>query len=186
MQVPSRRECFVLMQAVSMPSHIRRHSCRVAEVATTIGGHLNKDGGKLDMATLEAGALLHDIAKGICLETGCNHARVGSEMLTQWGYDNLAPIVSGHIFIKEDDLRRPLTESLIVNYADKRVKHDQIVSLSVRFQDLMERYGKTPARQEKMEAKFKLYTRLEQRLFARLDIQPLDLINLAQENLTCC
>ena len=34
-----------------------------------------------------------------------------------------------------------MASALILEYADKRVKHDQLVGLDERFKDLMERYG---------------------------------------------
>ena len=43
-----------------------------------------------------------------------------------------------------------LDEAMVVNYADKRVMHDRVVSLTRRFLDLMERYGTDDQRRERI------------------------------------
>jgi hypothetical protein len=41
-------------------------------------------------------------------------------------------------------------EAMVVNYADKRVMHERVVSLTRRFLDLMERYGTDDTRRERI------------------------------------
>ena len=43
---------------------------------------------------------------------------------------------------------------MIVNYADKRVMHEEVVSLSRRFLDLMDRYGSDEKRRERISDLF--------------------------------
>ncbi len=69
-------------------------------------------------------------------------------------------------------LTGPLTESLIVNYSDKRVKHDQVVSLDERYQDLIERYAKAPPQTQFLLEKLDLYIELERTIFSHLNIAP--------------
>ena len=75
----------------------------------------------------------------------------------------------------------PITESLIVNYADKRVKHDQIVTIQERFEDLIDRYAKTEQHRVRLREKLGEYLVLERRIFEHLAISPIEaeLMNLS-------
>jgi putative nucleotidyltransferase with HDIG domain len=167
------------MERALMPEHIQQHSFVVAHVALYLGGLLNQNSVRLNLELLEAGALLHDIAKARGLSTGERHEDVGARMLADWGYALLSPIVREHVVLDFAILHGPITESLIVNYADKRVKHDQVVSLSDRFSDLIGRYAKTSEHRAWLREKFDLYLQLEARIFEHLMINPYDLDCLA-------
>jgi putative nucleotidyltransferase with HDIG domain len=169
------------MEEVQMPPHIRRHSFTVAEVACYLASRLNENSVRMDLSLVESGALLHDIAKGRCIRTGENHAEVGAMMAREWGYLQIAPIIESHVHIDETFIREPVTEAVVVNYADKRVRHVEVVTLEDRFLDLMERYGKTPTHIAGMQKKLELFLRLEEMIFAHLSIQPDDLLELTSE-----
>jgi hypothetical protein len=66
----------------------------------------------------------------------------------------------------------------VVNYADKRVRHDRIVSLSERFVDLKERYGKSQRSFERLNDLEKGTFELEEKIFSILEINPADLQSL--------
>lgn len=184
MNTPTISQCTALMDRVELPPHIRQHSFRVAQVTMLLGRHLNGNSLRLRLEILRASALLHDIAKGICIESGCNHAEVGAEMLLEWGYPELAPIVAQHIVLDGTVLAAPITEAVVVNYADKRVKHCEIVGLESRFHDLVDRYAKTEVQKQAILAKLALYRKLELRLFAHVEIGPDDLRHATQEDLS--
>ncbi len=160
------------MDETRMPEHIRRHSHRVAAVALYLGRLLNENGCRLDLRLVEAGALLHDVGKSQALATGERHEMLGAEIVGRWGYRPLVPIVRDHVHLDPATVRGPITESVLVNYADKRVKHDEIVSLAERFRDLVERYGRTPKHIEWLEEKYRLFDRLEKKIFGHLGIHP--------------
>jgi uncharacterized protein len=172
MLIPTREQCLWLMENKRMPAHIQQHSFKVAELAVYLGAQLNLQGARLKLPLLEAGGLLHDIAKEHCLRTGENHATVGGAMVSEFGYPLLVPIVEGHISIEPVDLDRPFRESLIVNYADKRVKHSEVVSLEQRFGDLTERYGHTEERKARIQRNLDLFLKLESKIFGRLSFGP--------------
>jgi putative nucleotidyltransferase with HDIG domain len=157
-----------------MLPHIVRHSKLVADVALLIARKLNASGCQLDLDLVEAGALLHDITKSISLETKENHAHTGGELLASLGYPAVASIVRQHIVLDPERLHPDaITEAELVNYADKRVKHEEVVGIEERFQDIKERYiSKFPA----LEIRFtevRLETRrLEEKIFSRIDISP--------------
>jgi len=61
--IPTREQCFELIRRYQMLPHIVQHSELVTEVALLIARKLNSCGQQLDLALVEAGALLHDITK---------------------------------------------------------------------------------------------------------------------------
>lgn len=172
MPVPTRSECLRLMIKTRMPPNIQRHSLLVADIALYLAKLLNQNSVRLNLAIVEAGALLHDIAKAGSISTGLRHESMGARLLHKWGYLQLAAIVQDHVNLDLIRLNGPITESLIVNYADKRVKHDEIVSLQNRFDDLIERYAKTLEQEQRLLQKLELYNVLEQKLFGHLAIKP--------------
>jgi putative nucleotidyltransferase with HDIG domain len=161
-----------LLQQFEMPQHIRRHSFLVAEVALLLGAMLNRNSSRLDLPLIEAAALLHDIGKMTSLKTGENHAALGEQMLEGIVAPDVARIVGEHISLDSSEVEGPLTESLIVNYSDKRVRHDRIVSVEERYDDLIERYARTPPQAQFLRHKLGLYFALERTIFSHLTIEP--------------
>jgi uncharacterized protein len=174
---PSRQECFELIRRYEMLPHIVRHSELVADVALLIARKLNSGGEHLDLALVEAGALLHDIAKTMCIKTNENHAQTGGELLAALGYPAVADIVRQHIRLDpHTGDPRAVTEVELVNYADKRVKHEEVVDIGERFRDVLKRYAKKLPGLEPRLKKVQLETeRLEERIFSKIDITPQDL-----------
>ncbi|MGQ9750240.1 HD domain-containing protein [Desulfosoma sp.] len=171
-------ECLRILESVNLPAHIVAHSLQVARCAVTLARHLNNNSHRLHEDLVCAGSLLHDIAKDLSLKTGKNHAHLGAAILEQMGLSLVAPIVRDHIFLNESMLEAPFSESVVVNYADKRVKHEAIVLLDERFEDLLVRYGTTPEKKAHLQRRWKIYQALEQKLFAHTSIKP---EHLAQE-----
>ncbi len=178
MTIPTRARCLMLMEESRMPLHIQKHSLTVTEIACYVGDLLNGNGMRLDLGLVEAGALLHDIAKGRCIVTGENHAEVGGRMVRGWGYGSVAAIVESHVFITEELVRGPITEALVVNYSDKRVRHDEIVTLEERFLDLVERYAGTREHEAAIKKSLELSLRLEEKIFCNLSLEPGELLRL--------
>lgn len=170
--MPSRKECFQYLDKINMPWHIRRHSMMVAKVALFLGELLNQNGSNLDLGLVQTGALLHDVGKERTLATGEDHAEVGAEMLAGKVAPAVARIVREHILLEPVHVEGPLTESLIVNYSDKRVMHEQVVSVQARYHDLIARYAKTPRHRERLLEKLNLYLALENKIFSHLAIEP--------------
>jgi uncharacterized protein len=132
-----------------MPGHIFNHTRTVERIAVAIAFHLPD---KINIGLVEMGALLHDICKMDSIRTGQDHARMGGRLLDILDCPELASIVRQHVSLDSDELN----EAMIVNYADKRVMHDQVVSLPRRFEDLMDRYGKDEKKQERI---FNMYAK---------------------------
>ena len=64
------------------------------------------------------------------------------------------------------------TGTEIVNYADKRVLHDRVVSLDERMVYILDRYGLRPEHRERIRWLWRLSTLLEGRIFACLSYSP--------------
>ena len=174
MPFPSRDQCLSLMEQVCMQAHIQKHSFMVTEIALYLGRLLNRNGIRLNVDLLEAGALLHDIAKPRSIVTGERHAELGARMLEDWGYPEVAQIVREHVNMDPQFAGGPVTESVLVNYADKRVKHYEIVTLEERFTDLIARYARTEEHGALLNRKLSLYQVLERRIFFHLEITPVE------------
>ena len=165
-----------ILRDYQVPQHIVIHSLRVAQVGLFIGSYLKMVGEDLDCNLVEAGCLLHDITKMDSVYTGRDHALTGSDLLRSLGYPRAADLVRQHVWLDRDGPE--ITEAMLVNYADKRVKHTDIVSISERFEDLMLRYGTSPERQEMIKELYNRTREIESLIFSRLDIRPADLCRL--------
>jgi hypothetical protein len=142
-----------------------------------VGEHLLAEGMELDLSLLEAGALLHDLAKTTSIANGGEHARLGAQWLLDLGYPAVAEIVREHVWLSRDPAEPwPLREVEIVNYADKRVLHDEVVTLPHRFADLRRRYGRTPEIVQRISRNEQRSLILEEKIFSRLTINPDDIL----------
>lgn len=177
-RVPSIAQCLALMDQYGMFSNIRAHSLTVARVAEAVLTGLeetNKERADLPEKELViAGALLHDIAKTICLQQDCLHAKKGHDICLELGYPAIAEIVCEHVLLKDFSLERYAQGIFfakeIVYYADKRVRHDSIVSLDERMAYIMERYGNNDQqRHHTIQENFERCRTLEFHLFSRIN-----------------
>ncbi|SHO48776.1 HD domain-containing protein [Desulfopila aestuarii] len=187
--IPDVARCLELMETFSMWENIRCHSFMVARVAEFLHRQLDNAGraGAVPQRELViAGALLHDIAKSKCLDEGCRHADVGAVLCEELGYMDIAEIVANHVILSDFEPNRyqrgEFNAVELVFYADKRVKHDQVVSLDERLDYILEKYANNSQRNEALIIKnFAACRTLEKHLFARLDFSPADIPNLLAE-----
>jgi uncharacterized protein len=179
--IPSIDACFKFMDTYEMPSHIRAHSIMVERIASLLATALEKAGVQLSLEKVRAGALMHDIAKPLCLETGEDHSVKGKEICLLNSLDEIAEIVAEHVVLKDYQAGGPITEKELVYYADKRVNHDSVVSLEVRLQYLLERYGQEKEHlHQAIMRNFDRCKEVERRIFARLAFGPGDLAGMLQ------
>jgi uncharacterized protein len=176
---PSKEECFELMDQSGMLDNIITHSLEVAKVALFLSRELNRRGQRIDLALVEAASLLHDIAKTECLRTKEDHAVAGCRLLKGMGYEKLGEVVAQHIRVATKGDPLWVTEEEIVNYADKRVEHDRIVSLEERFRGLRERYGRGQDSLKQLEALQRGTYEIEAKIFSILEMDPTDLAHLS-------
>jgi len=181
MNIPTVRQCLAYMDDFAMYDNIRAHSLMVARVAATLLAGLQTSAGirqPLPPASLViAGGLLHDIAKTQCLQRNCRHAEVGEEICRDLGYPEIGEIVRDHVILSDYSIDRyragVFNARELVYYADKRVRHDVIVTLDSRLEYILERYGEgEPAREGMIVANFRRCQDLEECLFSFLDYLP--------------
>jgi uncharacterized protein len=179
--VPTREECLRLLDQYQVPEHVLRHSLIVCTVALTLCRELNRSGEALDRDMVQAAALLHDIAKMESLRTGQRHAQIGAQWLSRLGFEEVGEIVRQHVVLDDGHPPDRITEAHLVHYADKRVRHTEIVSLAERFIDLRERYGKTLQHRGWLEKLEQQNLCLEAMIFSRIPITPESLNRLQWE-----
>jgi len=172
------------MEQYTMLHNIRRHSFVVTRVAETIVGSLDLSLSKgidpPDINLVRAGALLHDIAKTKCLDGSCRHAEEGQAICEEHGFHNIGVIVREHVilssFTPERYKRGEFPAREIVYYADKRVRHEEIVSLNQRLDYIIERYGDgSDFIEQRIRDNFKSCLELEDYIFSFIDFGPDDL-----------
>jgi HD superfamily phosphodiesterase len=184
------------------PMHVRAHSKKVTDVCLQIGQALAEQNILINLDLLNTAGLLHDMAR-ICDFTelnrdkfheevtdekwekwvdlrkthkGLHHADVASRALAEEGYLKTAELIRLHnsLSILEEPERLKDLETSILFYADKRVKHDQVVDLAERFRDGRERHGKydDPKTRQKFDEVEKLTYELEKRIFSLIPLKP--------------
>jgi putative nucleotidyltransferase with HDIG domain len=182
--IPSIDQCLALMDRYDMLANIREHSFIVARVAETIVKGLRLPGDEYAAAPnldlVLAGALLHDIAKTKCLDGSCQHAEEGMLICAAHDYPEVATIVGEHVILSSfnaEDYRRgrfPARE--IVYYADKRVRHTEIVPLSQRLDYIIDHYSSGSDHiSKRIRQNFDRCVELENYLFGFLPFEPADL-----------
>ncbi len=176
---PGEEVCLALLRKYSTPDHIVRHCQKVWEVGQFLGKSLIRENYQLDMSLLKASCLLHDIGKFTCIVSGKKHHDiVGQEILIKEGLPDVGTIVAQHVVLGPPK-DRPVAEEHIVFYADKRVMHDQIVSLESRFIYLNETYGKTPEALDCLSFMKQETIDIERAIFEILDFSPEEISELS-------
>jgi putative nucleotidyltransferase with HDIG domain len=169
------------MDRYGMLENIVNHSLTVTRVARFLSNELKKKGQRIDLGVVEAAALLHDLAKTECLKSKEDHAQQGFKLLRNLGYERIAAVVAQHIEVLPGGDSDSVTEEEVVNYADKRVQHDQIVSLKERFRDLRDRYGRSKIAIDQMDRMEKATYAIEDKIFLVLGSDPKDLQRFQNE-----
>ncbi|MGB3223102.1 MAG: HDIG domain-containing metalloprotein [Desulforhopalus sp.] len=189
--IPSINQCLELHDRFQMYDNIRAHSFMVARVAEALVDDLYRTGksaGPLpDKEEVIAGALLHDIAKTLCIKTHCHHAEVGRQICLELGYPKLSEVVAEHVVLKcfaqDQYVKGIFGTKEMVYYSDKRVRHDQVVSLAGRLEYILKRYGdNNPVKEQLIQKNFSKSLELEKYLFGFLDFHPDELIQHISHN----
>ncbi len=139
---PSMNQCLEWWEEWRMPENVQRHVSRVAEAAYKLAVWMRHAGLEIDPILTHRAGLVHDLDKIQTLQQPGQHGRVSAEFLFQRGYPELADIVRNHllgIFLKQD-LSAFTWEMKLVNFCDKLVEGDRIVTLPVRLSALKQRY----------------------------------------------
>jgi len=142
LSVPNESQCREYWTHYSMFDNVAEHSLEVARVATFVARRASALGMNIDVPTVRASALMHDIAKSYSILHGGNHSQLGGSWTMEMTRNPaIASGVSHHVYWPFDMDMAKYFIPLTVIYADKRVRHNSIVTIESRFKDLVERYG---------------------------------------------
>lgn len=158
-----------------MLPQINNHSRLVCRVAHCLASCLVEANILINLDLVQAGALLHDITKTRSLLTGESHTHSGGKLMAALGYPEVGRVVAQHVKLNAYFKNNHPDEAEIVNYADKRVIDDRMVSLEKRMRYILERYAKTAADAKRVEILYRLTQKVERRIFKHIDFQPSDL-----------
>ncbi len=170
--VPTREECLTLMARYGMLENIVAHSLEVARVALFLSSELNKRGHQIDLQLVEAASLLHDITKTTSIRTKEDHTQTAFRLLKEIGYERVGEVVAQHVWLEKRGSPSTVSEEEVVNYADKRVRHHEIVSLKERFADLKQRYGRNEESIVYLERLEESILEVEKKIFLILKVDP--------------
>lgn len=186
-------------QKFKVPLHIQAHMKKVAYVTKVICEAFQQSNIQVNEKVVYKAALLHDVLK-VCDIREFDPQKVDPEadqdtikiwMSLREEYGNIGHEEAMYdVLIKDNQtsIARPVKmhgfksvftlsswEEKILFYADKRVKHDTIVSLSERLKDGRERYPQPKAELGKIEKTEKAIYQLEKDIFEHIDIAPEDI-----------
>ena len=182
MKIPTKDQCYQMISEMKMMDHIVIHSLQVCRVATFLTEHLNKQHYRLNFDLVQSAALLHDITKTRSFETREDHALTGGKHLSDCGYPAIGDLIRQHVKLDTYSDAGTISEAEVLNYADKRVLHDEIVGLDRRMDYILERYAETPAHRERINVLWQKTKELEKKLFKDLSFAPDDLTRLVPHN----
>ncbi len=172
MNIPSRQSCFDLIRTMGMLDNIVDHSIMVCRVATALSGQFLERGVKLHGKLIETSALLHDITKTRSFQTGEKHNVTGCRLLREMGYPEVGDIIRQHVILDRYDFSGAPSEVEIVNYADKRVLHDGVVSLGERMAYIYRTYGIDDGKRRRIREGGENMRKVEAKLFSYLPFPP--------------
>jgi len=194
---PDVEECYRLLKEFHIPNGVIRHSEQVAKVATTIAQKFKDKGIEIDVELVNRAGLLHDIARPIHFKEfeesddadfwqdmqekypEKRHGEVGYELFKD-DYPELAQIILKHAY-SDLVVNPPSTwEEKIINYADKRVAHDQIVTLKERLEEGHRRWahhhpGKSRTAGLDTNKIDEMHFKLEAEIFEKINMKPEEL-----------
>lgn len=151
---PSREEALHILRHFNVSKSTISHSIAVCEKGLEIARAIKSNRHEVNLAILEAGALLHDVGR---IKThGLLHGVVGGQILRRLGIcEEVVRIVETHVLggispqegknlgFPEGDFRPRTVEEKICCYADKLTKGSRYVTLEERFAYWVEKYGNT-------------------------------------------
>ncbi|MFZ5587355.1 MAG: DVU_1551 family NTP transferase [Thermodesulfobacteriota bacterium] len=139
----------LLGPVLGVAASVRAHCRAVAEAALALGRALVAAGNPLDLACLEAAALVHDLAKG-----RPSHAAAGAGILRHWGWPAAAALVAAHADLAPP-AGGPVGAEEVLYLADKLVEGAAPVDLDQRFRAKLARHGQEPGAAAAIERRWR-------------------------------
>jgi uncharacterized protein len=195
MKLPTKEECFEIIEEYKVFDNIKEHIKQVNKIAVFLSKKLKEKGINVDIDVVDRASLLHDIAKTIDIGNDprikkdpkfykklknrfpdIKHEEAVSIILKEKGYEELGKVAKQHGFKSLGNHKT--WEQKILVYSDARVAHDKIVNLKERLDDVCTRYTNLnindydPDFRKKHEVEL---GKIEKEIFAYLDFKPEDL-----------
>lgn len=192
LNLPTREQCLNYFQEYHVPKHIFEHCLWVEKVAVMLAQQLINAKVSVRFELVSRLALLHDLFKMAAIDhfdvSRIQGAKLSPEEEQSWSqlktkYPGMYECEIGHQVFKGEfpELAQSLKkvgrtldeektiEEKIVQYADWRVRNNQVVTIAQRLQDLKKHY---PKGEEYWGRRAEAIQRVEQDLFQNLDFQP--------------
>jgi uncharacterized protein len=152
LSLPDGERALEILREAGCCSGVVAHCLNVTRVAMRLAGRLVEGGLEVDVALVEAGALLHDL--GRARTHSVRHGVVGGEMARELGLpEAVVRIIERHIGagiprgeaaelgLPEGDYVPETLEEKVVAYADKLVEGHREVGIEVTIRKLAEELG---------------------------------------------
>ena len=181
-KIPTVDQSYRMISEMKMMDHIVVHSLQVCRVATFLAEHLIRQQVRLNFDLIRSAALLHDITKTRSFKTREDHAQTGGEYLTDHGYPEIGDLIRQHVKLDNYSAAGNISEAEVLNYADKRVLHDEIVPLDRRMDYILKRYAETAEHRQRIYLIWRKTREIENKIFKDLSFAPDDLTRLIPHN----
>lgn len=152
MRLPTREEALGMMEEAGCSRSVIAHCLSVTRVAMRLAEAFRRRGFDVDLALVEAGALMHDLGRS--RTHGVEHGAVGGRLARRMGLpEALARVIERHVGagITAEEAGRiglppgsyvPETlEEKIVSYADKLIEGGREVEIEVTVEKLARELG---------------------------------------------
>ena len=199
-----------LLVEYHVPIQILNHMVKVTALALFLGEKIKRSGRTIDLNLIRWTGLLHDLLKVCDFRSldpsgfkqkvmesdlrawrsiikkyqKLGHAQACAQLMLRIGEEKISAIIIKHhlgSIIDPDPTARPTTlEEKIIYYADKRVMHDQIVTLRNRLDDLSKRYSKGP--DQRILQIYATLEELEKEILKTANIKPQEIIDAKISN----
>jgi putative nucleotidyltransferase with HDIG domain len=157
--IPSKAECLAMLAFRFAPTDpLIRHAQTVAGLAQGIAARLNAAGHPIDEQLVTACAYLHDIGKGVN-----GHAQIGAEMLTNFGYPQIAAIIASHMDL-EFNAQDGISEKEVLFLADKKISGTRIMALDERLAVKLKQFANNPDGRVAVERRLGTAMKIEARI----------------------
>ncbi len=190
--IPTKEECFHLMDKYKTPIGVRKHCLAVNKVAVFLAKKLKAAGVDIDINIVDAASLLHDFVRQLNfysfdgakpeelavwrplkeIYSHMDHADIAAELLKN-KYPMIGRVIAKHgcQAVLNDEIET--WEEKVVAYADRRVIHNKIASIEERYEDVRIRHeafyvrsGLDPKKEKQKMLK------IEKSIFRKLKFKP--------------
>lgn len=172
-----------LYKAYEVPKNIIAHMAKVAEFAGNLCDKFIEKGYEVDKESVVKACLVHDVLRPcdfrkipdgspkLWTELKEKYGKLGHEkalqkILNKMGYKKIGNLVAKHDFFGVENLNT--LEEKISYYADKRIDHDKVVSLKVRFKEGRKRHFSDADDLKKITSTEKMIIKLEKEINSKL------------------